>query len=39
MNVLEQKMKFKKKILKLYKEKIFKLKKKINLEKQILKIT
>ena len=39
MNVLEQKMKFKKKILKLYKETIFKLKKKINLDKQILEIT
>jgi len=36
MNVLEQKMKFKKKISKFYKEIIFKLKKKINLDKQIL---
>ena len=38
MNVLEQKMKSKKKILKFYKETIFKLKKKINLDKQILEI-
>ena len=38
MNVLEQKMKFKKKILKLYKETIFKFKKKKNLDKQILEI-
>ena len=38
MNVLEQKMKFKKKILKFYKETIFRFKKKINLDKQILEI-
>ena len=38
MNVLEQKMKFKKKISKFYKEIIFKLKKKINLDKQILEL-
>ena len=38
MNVLGQKMKFKKKILKFYKEIIFKLKNKINLDKQILEI-
>ena len=38
MSVLGQKMKFKKKILKFYKETIFRFKKKINLDKQILEI-
>ena len=38
MNALEQKMKLKKKILKFYKKTIFKFKKKINLDKQILEI-
>ena len=38
MNVSEQKMKYKKKILKCYKEIIFKVKNKINLDKQILEI-
>ena len=39
MNVLKQKMKFKKKILKFYKKIIFKFKNKINLDKQELQIT